>query len=65
MEQYENAQVNDALWHDMLTEKPKLMAECAICCRHLYSGDNAYEVDGDIYCTDCVTLIELMGDDEE
>ena len=61
---YENAQANDSLWHDMLTERPIFAGRCECCNRCLYSGDTAYEIDGDYYCEFCVTEVEMMGDDE-
>ena len=58
---YENAQANDRLWNDYVTEpEPEPIAHCECCERELFAGDDAYRIDDDIYCTDCVSKIELM-----
>ena len=34
---------------------------CALCGRDIYEGETVYKIDGDWYCTDCVTETEAEG----
>ena len=33
----------------------KAVATCAYCGRDIFEGEKVYRLDGDFYCTDCIT----------
>ena len=50
--------------HDM--EEPpmgKVVGTCALCGRDVFEGEKIYRIDGDWYCTDCVTEDEATEDE--
>lgn len=56
-EQIENIMVRDEYWNDTpkdVDERRYLI--CRGCGRKVYVNQNAYEVDGDLICTDCFPI---------
>lgn len=49
-----------AQWLHDLEEPPESepVGTCALCGRDIYEGEKVYKIDGDLYCTDCVTECE-------
>ena len=60
--QYTDNPVADAeAYSSALENQPHIT--CCLCGAKLYIGDTVYLIDGDPYCTDCVTRREVDLDD--
>ena len=45
-------------------KSPEPKCQCEKCYKDLYEGDNAYEIDGKIYCDQCIGKCAItVGDD--
>lgn len=59
--------ISDSLTNDInsyLCSFPRAVYECENCKNEIFEGQRCFEIDGAVYCTDCVTE-RTAGEDRE